>query len=150
MNYCISVWGNTYDSYLEPLIKLQKRAIRVVVGAKRYSHTDPIFKRLRILKLRQIYVFSVQLFVFKYYHELLPSIFDDFFTRNRSFHAHSTRSRDWFRPPLFKSAIAKRIIRVTGVRTHNYFESRLNINCSYLSYKVALKIFLIDNETSII
>ena len=27
---CIEVWGNTYQSYLEPLVKLQKRAIRTI------------------------------------------------------------------------------------------------------------------------
>ena len=41
-NYCLPVWGSTYDSYLEPLIKLQKRAIRLINGSARYAHTDPI------------------------------------------------------------------------------------------------------------
>ena len=25
MNYCINVWGRTFDSYLDPLVKLQKK-----------------------------------------------------------------------------------------------------------------------------
>ena len=149
MNYCVSVWGNTYDSYLDPLAKLQKRAVRIVAGAHRNSPTDCIFKKLKILKLREIYIYSVQLFVFKYHHKLLPNIFDSFFALNSSFHSHETRSVSLYRPPRVQSSKAARNIRVMGVRTHNYFESRLNIDCSFLSYKVALRIFLINNENRI-
>ena len=28
--YCIEIWGNTHDSYLSPLIKLQKKAVRII------------------------------------------------------------------------------------------------------------------------
>ena len=41
--FCNEVWGNTYQTYLDPLIKLQKRAIRVVTSADWLAHTDQIF-----------------------------------------------------------------------------------------------------------
>ena len=28
--YCNQVWGNTYKTYLDPLVKIQKRAVRVI------------------------------------------------------------------------------------------------------------------------
>ena len=146
INYCITVWGSTLYSYLAPLVKLQKRAIRVIAGKKRYSNTDPIFRKLKIMKFKQIYLYSVQLFMFKFHHNKLPGIFENYFTRNRSYHTHDTRANAMFRPPLVRSAMNKRIIRVIGVRTYNYFAPRLNIDCSYLSYKVALRTFLIMND----
>ena len=36
-------------------VTLQKKAIRNVVGARYNSHTDPIFKRLNLLKLPDVY-----------------------------------------------------------------------------------------------
>ena len=74
LNYCVFVWGNTFDSYLNPLVVLQKRAVRVIAGAKRNSPTEPIFKKLKLLKLKQIYLFAVQLFVFKFYHKIFASL----------------------------------------------------------------------------
>ena len=121
-------------------------SIRVIAGEKRYSSTDPIFRKLKILKFQQIYLYLVQLFVFKFHHNKLPEIFEDFFTRNGSCHSHNTRWANMFRPPLVRSSKAARNIRVMGVRTHNYFADRLNIDCSYLSYKVALGKFLITND----
>ena len=51
--YCIEVWGNTYKSYLEPLVKLQKRAIRTIAGARKYEHTLPLFHNLKLLNIKE-------------------------------------------------------------------------------------------------
>ena len=33
--YCVSVWGNTYKTYLSPIISLQDRAVRLISRAKK-------------------------------------------------------------------------------------------------------------------
>ena len=76
--YCIAIWGNTFTTYLEPLVKLQKRAVRIIKGAKRLDHTEPIFAELRLLKIKEIYVYCIQHLMFKYYHGFLPDIFKGF------------------------------------------------------------------------
>ena len=53
--YCNTVWGNTYSSFLEPLAKLQKRAIRIICGARKYDHTYPLFQQLSILSIKNSY-----------------------------------------------------------------------------------------------
>ena len=55
LQYGISVWGGVSNKQSNRLIKLQKRAIRNVVGAKYNSHTEPIFKKLSLLKFSDIY-----------------------------------------------------------------------------------------------
>ena len=148
-NYCVSVWGNTFTSLLDPLIKLQKRAVRIIAGAERNSHTSPIFRKLNTLKLRQIYLYSVQIFAFKFHNDKLPGIFLDFFQRNSSIHSHNTRTQNKLRPPLFRSSKRSRSIRVDGVKTYNYFFDKLNIESSLLSYKIALKRYIIVNDLSL-
>ena len=39
LNYCLSVWGGAADSLLDPIIKLQKKAIRVATQSKYNAHT---------------------------------------------------------------------------------------------------------------
>ena len=68
--YCIEVWGNTYQSYLEPLVKLQKRVIRTIARARKYEHTLPLFHNLRLLIIKEIYISCVQLLMYKYHHDL--------------------------------------------------------------------------------
>ena len=158
LNFCNSVWGNTNDRILKPLVVLQNRAVRLVSGAKRRTiiwnereilipaHTDPLYIKLNVLKLRQIYIYSVQQFVFKYVHGLLPTIFNDFFLTNSSVHSHNTRSQNMFRMPLLRSSLAAINIRATGVQLYNYFFNRLSMDCSLISYKAALRKHLITNN----
>ena len=98
--YCVEVWGNTYQSYLEPLIKLQKRAVRTIVGARKYAHTAPLFRELKLLNSKEIYIYCVQLFMYKYHHSILPSIFPDFYVRNNSIHKLHTRQQNLLHVPL--------------------------------------------------
>ena len=73
--YCITVWGNTFSSVVEPLIKLQKRAVRQIIGAGRYDHTMPIFQSLIVLNIPKLYIYSVLIFLYKYHHQDLPNFF---------------------------------------------------------------------------
>ena len=44
--YCIEVWGNTYKSYIEPFLRLQKKVPRIITGSKKLSDTAPLFNEL--------------------------------------------------------------------------------------------------------
>ena len=89
--YCIAAWGNTYPSVLDPLIKCQKRAVRIVKGAGKYDHTSPIVYNSKILNLRRLYVCFVQIFLYKYKRQAPPELFMDFFTVVSTIHQHNTR-----------------------------------------------------------
>ena len=93
LTYCIEIWGMTFKSHLDPLIKIQKRALRLITNSHRLAHTEPLFKELNILTLQKSYVFSVQLLMFKFYSGMLPRVFSDFFVANADVHDHDTRQR---------------------------------------------------------
>ena len=48
INYGILTWG--YEP--ESILKLQKKAVRIITLAKYNAHTEPIFKKLSILKIQ--------------------------------------------------------------------------------------------------
>ena len=52
LSYGILAWGSTS---IRPL-KLQKKAVRVISCSKFNAHTDPIFKKLSLLKVSDIYI----------------------------------------------------------------------------------------------
>ena len=146
--YCIEVWGNVCSTYLDPLVKLQKRAVRTIVGAKRLEHSLPIFKKLKLLSLSQIYIYFVQLFMFKYHHNILPPVFENFFVLNTSIHNHFTRQQNHLHVPLVKTTLLLRSVRFTGVTLYNHFEGILSMNMLYDSYKFNLKMYILNNDTS--
>ena len=75
LTYCIEVWGGAFDSYCSSIINVQKKAVRMLVSANISTPTKPIFKLLNILTFIQLYVYSIQMFMYKYNSGLLPTIF---------------------------------------------------------------------------
>ena len=145
--YCIEVWGNTYQSYLEPLVKMQKRAIRTIVGARKYAHTAPMFLYLKLLNIKEIYIYCVQLFMYKYHHRILPSVFSDLYVRNNSVHEYETRQQNLLHVPLIFTKPLSKSVRISGVTLYNHFSNLLCLRVSYVTYKGTLKRYIIDNDT---
>ena len=54
LNYCAIVWAHTFPTYMEKIEILQKRAVRTIDDAHRLAHSDPIFKKLKLLKVKQL------------------------------------------------------------------------------------------------
>lgn len=49
LTYCVETWGNTYHSYLEPVVILQKCALRIMTFSTCTAHSAPLFKQLEIM-----------------------------------------------------------------------------------------------------
>ena len=68
------IWGGTYSTHLNPLLLLQKRAVRIISKSSYLSHTDPIFSKLEILKLCDVHKYLVSQYVFKRKNSFLSNI----------------------------------------------------------------------------
>ena len=144
--YCICVWGNAPRSHLDPLLKLQKRAVRIIYGAKYREHTSPLFQNLKIMNLYNIYIYNILLIMFKHHHGKLPTIFDSFFTRNNEVHSYDTRQSNNLHVPKQKTVRSAQLIRSAGVALYNHFVTRLNFGVTFSTFKKNVKGYLLKNE----
>jgi hypothetical protein len=55
LSYGIESWGSAPGSVLKRMIILQKKAMRIITNSTYNAHTSPIFKRLKILKIPDIF-----------------------------------------------------------------------------------------------
>ena len=136
--YCIEVWGNTYKNYTEPLLRLQKRVLRIITGARKYSHATPLFNDLKILRLEQLHYIAVQMFMYKFYHKILPDIFSNFFKLNSEIHSYNTRQQLDYHAPGARLTQTMRNIRYTGVKTHAVMSNTVSYCCSFSTYKKSI------------
>ena len=91
-DYCNIMWAaGGSGSYLDHLLKKQKKAIRAITFAKWNAHSDHIFEQLKVLKVKQIDIFQTCCFVYNSLHNLLPCQFRTFFTINNEIHHYNTR-----------------------------------------------------------
>ena len=82
LNYCNLVWGSTYKANLQRIVILQKRVIRIVNKAYYNAHTEPIFKKLNLLKFQDIHLMHLGQFMFSFKNAPLPRNFENRLTIN--------------------------------------------------------------------
>ena len=105
--YCNQVWGSACDSYLHPLVILQKRCIRIITLSKAREHTDPLFTKLGLLKLFDINRYLICKFMYRWYHNDLPTLFRDIFTTVSDIHDHNTRQNTHLYCSSFNTCLGK-------------------------------------------
>ena len=79
MMYGSQVWGQIQNKYVNRIIKLQDRAIRVINFASYFASRNQLYKKSRILKLSDNIQLSNDLLVHASYNHALPMAFKDTF-----------------------------------------------------------------------
>ena len=59
LQYCITSWGGAPKTTLDPIIKLQPRIIRSISFSKKNTHTQPLFQKLSLLNINNIYKLEI-------------------------------------------------------------------------------------------
>ena len=98
--YAVQVWGSACASHLKHIETLQKRAVRMItfndslpVTPGPLCHSNPLFNKLGILKIDDIYKLQVAKFIYSCLsNDLTPPIFLEWFTLNNTVHDHHTTS----------------------------------------------------------
>ena len=70
-SYGLLLWG--YDN--QKIFKLQKKAIKSITNSKIRTHSDPLFKRLELLKIKDLHFLKQAKFFFKLKNNQLPQYF---------------------------------------------------------------------------
>jgi hypothetical protein len=140
LTYCIELWGSANETYLLPLIKIQKKAIRIISSVPPRTHTEPLFFKCKILNLKKLYQYMTAILMFKHHKRQLPEVCSNLFTSNHEIHSYNTRQRTLLHVPISNSASQMKTIRFMGVQLWNNL-SALNIpvNFSIHTFKKHLK-----------
>ena len=120
LNYGITVWGLTYDTYLTPLFLLQKKILRCIKFQPFSAPSLPMFKSLKVLKLEDTLHLNILTFVFKAINRLSPSCFHNYFQPNSNIHKIGTRQ-------LTRGDLYKTVKNTTtyGLKSVQFFGSKL-------------------------
>lgn len=59
LEYGLPVWGGAYSTTIKPLVTIQKTFIRIIKHRPRTDHSAPLFKDLKVLPLKNLFIFKV-------------------------------------------------------------------------------------------
>ena len=97
--YGIHVWGSACDTYVNRLLILQKKVVRMITyndarlgETGPLPHSLPLFHQLELLKVNEIFKLQLSRFIFDCVNNLSPPQFKPWFTLVSDVHDHATRA----------------------------------------------------------
>ena len=128
--YGSQVWTPKLISVAEKISRLQKTAMRIMTFSEFKAHTEPLFKKLQILKFCDSLVLNNALFVYDYFHSNLPDSFKNTFIRTDDLYEYSTRqatSGKLFIPPYKTTTFGLKCIYKRCIDSWNKISTELNL-----------------------
>jgi hypothetical protein len=143
LQYCNIAWASQNDKYIDSLLVIKKKAIRVVCKAKWLAHTTPLFNRLGTLKITDINKLQTGCFMYKAVNHQLPTMFANYFTLNLDVHQHYTRQSKSIHQDIIRTTLRKFSIKNFGSSLWNSLPAAIKDLPSFHSFKVGYKKFLL-------
>ena len=144
LGYCNIIWGNTYSTYLSKLQILQKKIVRLIANLSYRAHTSISFKKLRILKCRNIHNYQTGIFIYKHKNNEFPPLFDYLF--NTTTHGYNTRISNQYVAHRFKIELTRRSLRHEGIILWNEICDTIGTCTTVNTFKYNLKDYLLKKQ----
>ena len=144
INYCNVVWGSAYKSHLNPLIVLQKKAVRLITNANFRDASAPIFYDLKLLPISKIYHLNCLQFLFKCLNCNSFPFLRNRIMYNSSTHNHVTRSKDQLKPIRERLDICRNSYLSQSVSLWNNLDENIKESRLLNNFKYKVKLSLID------
>jgi len=111
LNYGLIIWG--WKS--KKLTSLQKRAVRVITKSHYRAHTTELFRKLNMLKVKDLCTLQDYKFCFKFENSLLPHYFIHEMKKNleNKTHSYVTRQINIINLPAVRHEFARHSISYT-------------------------------------
>ena len=153
--YCLPIWSSTSSSNINTVSILQKKAVHIVVLEKYNAHTQPIFKKLKILPLdKLISYFNLQLMQ-KFKQGFLPISFNQTWSDNRVRRGDqfeiSLRNENLLNIPFARLSSSLKLPLINLPRTWENFQNEaVKIIRNKLEFNCKLKEHLLGELSEII
>jgi len=136
MSYVLIFWGNSTDS--QCVFKLQKKAIRIIMGAKNNDSCREFFKLLKILPLFAQYIYSLLMCVVNNRNLFLDSA--DLYSIKKKRNSYNLH------PPLCHITKYQKGVHYAGIRVFNQLPTSIKgVANETEAFKKTLKRFLMEN-----
>ena len=142
--YCNHVWGNASLCYLNKLIVLQKKAIRIIAGVSPRTSTYHLFQELDVLNLQHLNLYLIVRLMYKVYIGDLIRVFRNMFVVNQSIRPQVTRQSSYYHIPYHCKNIGQTSVRYRGtIVWNNVLKGSVSLNQSEMSFVKEVKTHII-------
>ena len=145
-DYGCMIWGRCTTANTQRLLKLQKRAARIILIADILTHSQiGMFSELRWLSFPRRVQCHTCVMGYKALINLAPEYINDQFTKVSDIHNRNTRSvyQELLRIPSFKTSLYENSFSVSAARLWNTVPLDIRMSSSLETFKRSVKTHLL-------
>ena len=150
LNYCLPVWGSASKTQINRAQKIMNFAARIAIGGvKKHDHVSPIFEKLKWLKIKPRFMYSICILVFKSINNILPEwVFPLPTVRETRENRVTTRYQGNLFVPRTITDTGARNFKVIGPKFWNQLPHDITNAQSLNSFKTRLMHYLFNAQVS--
>src|SRR6218665_988136 len=137
----LTVWSSPHkNGNLDRILRLQKRAVRIITHSSFLAHSASLFKALNILTIYDLTHLSVLVHMFRATRNLLPHKFSSYLIHMDQIHSHFTRGSVNYAIPFAWTTLRMASLQVMGPRLWNSLPTHFKQTQSICTLKKELKL----------
>ena len=148
-DYGCILWSRTSALNTTRLLKLQKRAARIILGVDIMTPSEEMFKDLQWLSFPDRLHYHTCLLVYKALNGLAPKYLSNLLTKTSEIHSRSLRSgdNDELRVPFARTNYFAKSFSVVGAKQRNALPVHIRQTSNINSFKTALRSHLLHSKS---
>ena len=128
LRYGVLLWGNTFPTYIYRVRVLFNKAIRAILSVPPTTHMSPLFHKLQVLTVDDVYIFNCCIFMYKIKNCMLPTGFCNMFIKLSDMYVRTRHSKHDYYLKSVHLDVCKRFISFAGVK--NWSSLSNDIKCA--------------------
>ena len=145
LQYGIINWGTASSTNLKEIRVKMNNIVRIITFSNRYTKLSPLYKKLNMLKLDDIYRLELGKFMHRLYEGNIPKVMIESFTYLKHLHHHNTRqveNSSYFLPRINK-VFAKSRLSYRGIKSWKSINNEMK-KLHFIAFKKSYKIHLLS------
>ena len=142
--YGIEVYANTRPTYIDELLKINNKILRILQFKDRYSNVSDLYSNYSTLNVMNLHKKQLITLAHRFIlcKDTLPSSFRTYFTFNFNVHEYNTRFRSDFHVDLHYSSYGLRSISYSAAKLWNNLPHKIKEITNFKLFNSALSVYL--------
>ena len=138
------IFGLMHIAHALTSLEYYRKKLRIITQSHYLAHTNPLFSKLKLLKLDDLYKHQLGIYMYKSTKGLLPDSISSMLIRIHNVHDHNFRNQNGYYIQHVRTNCRKFTIHYTGPIFWNTLPQQLREAVSENQFKRKLKEFLLS------
>ena len=149
INYGIELYANALPNYLERLMLLNNKILRILQKKIFRSHRADLYLDYYTLPINLLFNYNILSLTHKiiYNKQLLPTSFQNYMIPNKNIHGHDTRAKNRLHVSQVCTTFGSRAIDALGANLWNILPLNISSISTYNNFRKAVKDFFLSEQS---